>query len=229
MVRPRLPLLTVEAVTDAETTVKKGGTLFDLTRQTGLGWEACYGHFFDHGGFRKPKFKALKLRGGDLQQLKRKKWVDVPGVDVVLPEALAEFLEKRVDYVHHRLSDLKCWVKAVDKPTGARGVSTDLWLCFFGHQAPVRGNLGLEHKFVFGFRVVGKEIQKHKRTAKARLQKLKGVAGQLLWVSQVSNSKKLKVVRDELWLYTRGGAKKKLPLELPAPARLSFDDAWGLC
>ena len=37
------------------------------------------------------------------------------------------------------------------------------------------------------------------------------------------------MVRDELWLYTRGRAKQKLPLELPAPVRLSFDDAWGPC
>ena len=105
MVKALLPLsLPLRRTKNAAKKVKKGGRLFGLDRQVGLGVEACYEHFFNHGAF--DGFEAVKLRGGALQYLENDEWCSASAVDVVLSEEVKDFLEERVQFMHGRLAQV---------------------------------------------------------------------------------------------------------------------------
>ena len=172
----------------------------------------------------------VKLRGGALEYLERDGWCSLGAVDVVLPEHVVEFLEKRVEFMQDKLASLKCWVKRVDAPAPGSSRSRDLWTSFWGPDALADGNLGLEHKFVFGRRGFGAAAEKHQKEARQRFRNLRGVSGQLLWLAQVSDSATLSVLQDKLYiLLDAAGHWKELRLQVPRSKPLRFDGVWGAC
>ena len=108
--------------------------------------------------------------------------------------------------------------------------SYDLWGYFRGRDALVEGNVPLEHKLVFGRHEFSKNVEKHKKEVKNRYLKQKGLAGQLLWVTQVSDSKGLHVLSDRLLFCKRGSSWRSL-LEWCDDflEGRSFEDAWAGC
>ena len=118
----------------------------------------------------------------------------------------------------------------VDAHVGQKVQSHDVWGFFRGDHAPVRGHVPLEHKLIFGRRGFVEKVEAHKGQVKNRFLKQKGLAAQLLWVTQVAGPAELIALRHKLLLYKKGsGWKDMLSSDDPICKDFCFEDIWGKC
>ena len=152
--------------------LKKGGRIFGVDRQLGLGVEAGYKAFLESGGrLDAGSVPNLSLRGDNLQLLKDGTRQNISQAEVVLHENLKSFVVQHVKFIDSQLASMQYNVLRVDPKAGQNMQSHDLWGFFRGDRAPVRGHAPLEHKLLFGRKWFDKKVEEHKEQVKGRFLK----------------------------------------------------------
>jgi hypothetical protein len=218
-------------ISKAESVLKKDGRLFGVDRQLGLGFEAGYKSFLESGGLlNAARVPALILKGGNLQMLKGGVWHMISSAEVVLSDSLKSFIVQHVKFMDSQLASMQYTVLRVDADAGHKVQSHDLWGFFRGDRAPVRGHAPLEHKLVFGGNRFAAKVEQHKKHVKSRFLKQKGLAAQLLWVTQVAGHTEHMALHHKLLMFKKGGGWTQLFSSNDQLCdELSFEDAWGKC
>lgn len=197
----------------------------------GLGIEAGYKSFVESGGrLEAASVPNLILKGGDLQVWRGGAWHSISLVEVVLSAGLKSFIVHHVRFLDNQLALIHYNVLKVDADAGQKAQSHDLWGFFRGDRAPVHGHVPLEHKLVFGRKGFAEKVEAHKEQVKNRFLKQKGLAAQLLWVTQVAGHTELTALRHKLLMYKKGGAWKDMLFSTdPICKDLCFEDIWKKC
>jgi hypothetical protein len=214
-------------VRSAHAVLWKGDGLFTHARQVGLAWEQHYEYYHTQGQLEDGDVNRVTLEGGDLWQLKAGRWYKVKGAEVPLSPKHREFARKQVFDDDDMLNSLGLRVLAVDVPAPEVDGSHDL-LVSFRRGKPIPGKLSLEHKFVFG---KNEDFQAHvgdfKAKFKKRLENLEGVKGQVLLVTHLDDTNRLRVL-DTAVLWTDGTRWRTLT-PTPATSARSFAAVWEEC
>ena len=212
--------------------VKKDRRPFSVPRQLGLGWEQFYRFFYDNGYLRLHDVDSVKLRNGLLQQRSGRTWKEVSGVDVLLSTGHQQFLTDRVHQDHEALTALGFWVKKVDPHKGVADRSCDVWGAFTSRgTADVQGNVGVERKFAFGSAGFTKAISENKSVLTKSL-KNPGLAGHMLWVTQLSGKEEVVAVNEKVLFKPRSGQWRVLVAPTGCVRHqgdTGFSGAWERC